>query len=47
MEGDVIDCFGIYAKETMPKKWKYPIKFAYWVCMEYPEIRKQYDNIIN
>ncbi len=43
---DIIDCFGIHAKEKIPKKWKYPIQFAYWVSLEYPEIRKEYDKIV-
>jgi len=43
---DVIDCFGISAKEDMPKMWKYPLRFAYWVSVEHPEIRKEYDELL-
>ena len=43
---DLVDCFGINAKKNVPKTWKYPIQFAYWVCMEYPEIRKEYNDLI-
>jgi len=40
------DCFGFDAKKKLPKEWKYPLQFAYWVCMEYPEVKKEYDDAI-